>query len=261
MSAPNASIVGITSRSSSAELAGGRARRDPIPCAERNAEHASAAGANDMPKIPLTSILLALDGWTDPGPLGSTCFVSDDEADTSGANAAGKGKMFSQEDVDRVVEQRLARERRSFETKLAEATKAEADKGALLQKQLEELTAKFEDAGKSAGEKELAAMRRELASMTQRYGDASKSLEALTKERDEAIGRHRDEVVSTRFATALGKAKVLSSALGKATASLRGESTVELDERGHVQVTWNGRVYGLVTLWRRCHRRRPVGEV
>lgn len=186
-------------------------------------------------------IALALNGWTDPLGPASTCFA-DGEADGDGANK-GKDKTFTQAELDQVVEQRLKRERASFEKKLADATKAEADKAATLQTQLSELSAKFEDAGKTGSDKELAQLRRELAAMNQKLADAGKSVETLTKDRDLALARHRDEVIGTRFQSALGGAKVLPQALGKAAALLKQESQVEIGEDGKLQVTWNGRIY------------------
>lgn len=191
----------------------------------------------------LTPYLLALDGWMPP-PAPWTCFITTDEDTiTTGGGTKPTTKTFSQEEVDRIIAERLTRERRAFEAKLAESTKAESDKSTGLQKQLDELTARLEDAGKTATEKETAAIRRELQAMTQRLNDAGKTVETLTKERDGALARHRDEVVATRFGEALAKQKALPTALRKAVSLLRSEAQVELDAEGKLAVTWNGRVY------------------
>lgn len=184
-------------------------------------------------------IALALNGWTDFGSDPFTCFIEGDPPEPG----KGKDKTFTQAELDQVVEQRIARERKAFEAKLADATKTEADKAAGLQKQLDEITARLEDAGKSGSDKELAQMKRELQSLNQKLADSAKSIETLTKERDTASARHRDEVVGNRFQAALSSAKALPGALAKAAMLLRQESQVELGEDGKLQVTWNGRVY------------------
>lgn len=186
-------------------------------------------------------IALAMSGWTDLGPGPATCFA-DGDTDADGTNK-GKEKTFTQAELDQVVEARLKRERAALEKKVADATKAESDKAATLQKQLDEITARLEDAGKSGADKELAQLKREVQALNQKLGDATKSVETLTKERDTALARHRDEVVSTRFQAALGTAKVLPTALGKAAALLKAEAQVELGDDGKLQVTWNGRIY------------------
>lgn len=187
-------------------------------------------------------IALALNGWTDIGSDPWTCFADGGGSD-DGTNKPSKGKTFTQEELDDIVEARLKRERTSLEKKLVDATKAESDKAAALQKQLDDLTAKLEDAGKSAGDKELNALKRELVAANQKLADAGKSIDTLTKERDGALSRHRDEVVSTRFQQALGAAKVLPTALAKAASLLKGESQVEIGEDGKLAVTWNKRIY------------------
>lgn len=53
-------------------------------------------------------------------------------------------------------------ESRSFEKKLADATKTKSEEAAALEQKLADLNAKLEDAGTSGTEKELAQLKREL---------------------------------------------------------------------------------------------------
>lgn len=110
-------------------------------------------------------------------------FADDDDDDDKGAGGGagggGSDKTFKQEDVDRIVKQRLKKQEREF----AKATK-ENEK---LSKQLEELTGKFEDltdryekSNKSDAERELTKLQREMAQLNSKF-------EAAVKEKDEAV--------------------------------------------------------------------------
>lgn len=187
----------------------------------------------------LALIAMALGGWTEPPFESSTiCFV---EGDPSPEN--GKGKTFTEDEVNKLVADRLARESRSFEKKLADATKGESEKSAALEQKLADLTAKFEDAGKSGAEKELAQLRRELQLAAQQKADFVKERDALAKERDEASAKYRSQVVTSRLQAELAAAKFLPTAISKAVRLAEGEAKIELDAEGKLSIGWNNRVY------------------
>jgi hypothetical protein len=174
------------------------------------------------PKLAL--IAMALSGWTEPPFVSSTICFADPEPTPP--------KTFTQDEVNALITERVARESRSFEKKLADATKSESEKAAALEQKLAELNAKFEDAGKSGAEKELAQLRRELQLAAQQKADFAKERDALVKERDEASTRYRSQVVSTRLQSELAAAKILPTALSKAVRLAEGEAKIELDAEG-----------------------------
>lgn len=170
-------------------------------------------------------------------------FAEDDDS-TGGAGGGATGeKKFSQEDVDKAVSARLARESKAFEKKLADATKAATDKTAALEQQLADLTAKFDDAGKNDGQKELAKLQRELAKVQQSLADVTKERDEAVTGRDAAAAKHKDHVRDSKLTEALLAAKVLPNAAAKAVKLMASEAEVEIDDDGKVSVTLGGRVY------------------
>jgi hypothetical protein len=183
----------------------------------------------------LALIAMALSGWTEPPFASSTICFADPEPTPP--------KTFTQDEVNALIQNRIERETRNFEKKLADATKSESEKAAALEQKLAELNAKFEDAGKSGTEKELAQLRRDLQLKAQREADFAKERDALTKERDEASAKYRSQVVSTRLQSELAAAKIVPTALSKAVRLAEGESKIELDAEGKLSISWNNRVY------------------
>ena len=187
----------------------------------------------------LALIAMALGGWTEPPFASSTiCFVDGDPPPES-----GKTKTFTQEEVNVLIQDRVGRETRSFEKKLADATKGESERAAALEQKLAELNAKFEDAGKSGAEKELAQLRRELQLAAQQKADFAKERDTLAKERDEASAKYRSQVVTSRLQAELAAAKFLPTAISKAVRLAEGEAKIELDGEGKLSINWNNRVY------------------
>jgi hypothetical protein len=221
----------------SAALADGRARQ--VLQLLRGAHVAPNTADGDPMHPKLALIAMALSGWTEPPFASSTiCFVDGDPPPEG-----GKTKMFTQEEVNALIQDRVGRETRSFEKKLTDATKSESEKAAALEQKLAELTARFEDAGKSGAEKELAQLRRELQLAAQQKADFAKERDTLVKERDEASAKHRSQVVSTRLQSELAAAKILPTALSKAVRLAEGEAKIELDTEGKLSINWNNRVY------------------
>lgn len=184
------------------------------------------------PKIAL--IAMALSGWNDPFVSSTVCFADPEPTPP---------KTFTQDEVNALITERVARESRSFEKKLADATKSESEKAAALEQKLAELNAKFEDAGKSGAEKELAQARRDLQLKAQREADFVKERDTLAKERDEAVAKHRSQVVTSRLQAELAAAKILPTAISKAVRLAEGEAKIELDGEGKLSIGWNNRVY------------------
>lgn len=103
---------------------------------------------------------------------------NDDDDPPGGGGGDDKGKTFSQEDVDRIVKQRLKKQEREA-AKLAKDNEKLSKQLEDLSGKFDELTDRYEKSNKSDAERELTKLQREMAQLTSKF-------ETLQQEKAEA---------------------------------------------------------------------------
>lgn len=176
----------------------------------------------------LTSAVCAISLF---GDLPGERVLREGEPDPGGGGGGGGGeppKTFTQEDVDRIVTQRLSSERKKFAD--YDQLKEQAGKVPELSKQLEELNEKLELAGKGEEEKQ-----RLLAEKLQAKIEREK--DEIARERDEAQAAAqaaaqalRTTRIEHQLTAALTTGKALPSAIEKATRIFMQDAQIEVDE-------------------------------
>lgn len=196
-----------------------------MPKVRRPNRALSAPRSTEMPFFdPITGM-----SWAPADPF--ICFA---EGDPPGDPPPGDPpqKTFSQEDVDRIVTQRLAKAEKKYSD--YDQLKEQAGQVPELSKQLDELKEKLELAGKDEKEKEKllaeklhAKTEREKAELEAKLQEAQAQAEKASQDLLTTVKKHH-------LTTALTSAKALPGALKHAVPAFMSEAEVEVDESGEV---------------------------
>lgn len=144
-------------------------------------------------------------------------------------------RAFSQEDVDRIVKDRLKR------IGDVDALSAKAKRADELEAELAQLREERELAGKSEAERAKAIAERTAARYERELQDERKRLADLSAERERIAGELRETRVGHQVSKALVEAKVYSAAMSDAQATFVRECEIETDERhGITAITFGG---------------------
>ncbi len=192
---------------------------------------------------PKLARMLVIAGLTGTPFLESGLFAEGDDPGGGGGGPPKDDKRFTQADLDAAVQARLAREAKARDKAIEDAKAEGAKRTGELEKQLADLTARLEDAGKQGAEKERAQLERELKAARQAAADAVKERDEAFAARDKAALAHRDHVVNSKLGEALLASKALPEAVAQAVRSMRAEAEIDVDDAGKVTVTIDGRVY------------------
>lgn len=163
------------------------------------------------------------------------CFADGGTAGAGGSGAGGEGgaggqppeKTFTQAELNAL----LARERRATEEKLS---KQFGEQAAATKAELEDLRAKFEDAGKSAAEKAQAQAARERATIEARLAEAEKARQTAEATAQQHAHALRDERTNYELGTLLDKHKVMPEARRLALLGFRADAKLDFDAEGRV---------------------------
>jgi hypothetical protein len=149
-----------------------------------------------------------------------------------GAPTPEPAKTFTQADIDKVLGQRLAEERKKFADydDVKARAKAQEEANAELAKRLEELELK----GKSAEEREKIAAEKAAKRLEAERNEITAKMTAAEQRAEAAEKKYRTKIVDDALGGGLDKAKVLSSARASAVKLFRDEAKIELDDDGKV---------------------------
>lgn len=172
-----------------------------------------------MFKARFLQVLLAAAGEGDAGGGGES--TSNDASDAGDVGVPEK--VFSVEDMNRIVQQRLSKEARKYQGLADAAAKYESQKS-----ELEELRAKLEDAGANESQKVLNQMKRELLSAQNQLKSLQEERDAAFQERDKASVGLKSYVVANTTTSALAEAGALPTSMRHAVAMMQIDTKPEL---------------------------------
>lgn len=151
-------------------------------------------------------------------------------------------KTFTQEQLDAILKDRLAKEERSLRAKIEADVKTKSEQTTTeLQKRIEEL----ELQGKTAAEREAIERDRSAKAaakqIEERDAAARKQIEELTNGKAASDAKLRNHLVRGALGNALMKSNINASALPDALAVFSSEAKVDLDDEGNVSaITYGG---------------------
>ena len=168
------------------------------------------------------------------------------EVDAEGGGGGGGGgetpKTFTQEDLNKVVGQRLADERKKYAD--YDSHKEKAAKLADVEAELAKLREEKADAGKTAEERERLAADRAAKQLERERNEITTKLTASEQRAEASENRYRSLIVSNALGSGLDAAKVLSTARDDAIEALRSRSEIEIGDDGKIlTVTYGGIAY------------------
>lgn len=161
--------------------------------------------------------------------LASVCSAEGNE-EVGGDDPQDAPKMISQEQVNAL----LAKERRSFETKLKAASELsdKASRADELEAKLAELEEERALAGKTAAEKERARAEKATQTMASEKARLEAEKATLAADLEKARSEHRMTLANHSLSVALSSAGVFASASEDALASFVQNSELEFDDSG-----------------------------
>lgn len=151
-------------------------------------------------------------------------------------------KTFTQADVDKMIQARLAKEQAKFAD--YDAIKEKAGKVDTLSKELEDIKVQLEDAGKTADQKAKAEAERAAKAQLQKIEDADKRAAAAEAKEKAAIATLTAERIANHVTAALGRGEADPRFLSDAVKIFMSDAKIELTEDGRsITVEYNDGKY------------------